>query len=478
MRCELEMKKSHPHNNYTLCFSPVSNNGGTVRFIDPQKAKEDTISFTINDEEFGYRVQQTFSPVIADLIDLAVAIHASDRLVCQNLCKGQSFIYVVLPVRHPEVLRTKLFQEKLENLLGWTTGSQWIFDFQQRIDLERSVVEQQSLQVAPQNCEVALWSGGLDSLAGFYTQAQAYPDKSFVLFGTGSNDNVYDRQGKVAKQIQSILPNRSSLYRLPIRFHDSNAHSKNKIARARGVVFALLGSACAYLMGRRELSVYENGVGAINLPYRASAVGLDHSRSVHPLTLLMVSEAVSELIGETFKVHNPFLFSTKAEMCQLLAENDRTDLIALTSSCDSPHRQRPSQCGYCSSCLLRRQALAASKIKDETRYVILHGKRPAADPSVYLRHMLYQVGTLRGLLDTSDCPDVQWQALTQRFFTLDDIVDRSSQTENLAVSVMQNRLVQLYRNYVNEWDNVEPEIAIGLLHKTDQQLSDKDWLVA
>ena len=88
----------------------------------------------------------------------------------------------------------------------------------------------------------------------------------------------------------------------------------------------MLGAACAYLMGQKVLYLYENGIGAINLPYRESAVGLDHSRSVHPLTLLMVSDVISELLGQEFEVKNPFLFWTKAEMCKALATYGREDL--------------------------------------------------------------------------------------------------------------------------------------------------------
>jgi hypothetical protein len=383
---------------YTLHFSSVLNSQGTVRFIDHSRDKDIHIGFSVDDGDLGYRVQQDFPPIIADLIDLAVAIHASDRLAFQNLHQEQSHISIVLPVRHPELLSAQLFQEKLEKLLEWTTGSRWIFDFQKRSDLERPVIGQSSLPLGPKDCEVSLWSGGLDAFAGVYTRLKEYSEKSFVLFGTGSNDNVYALQEKTAKQIQLIFPNRSHLYRLPIRFNQSNSHTKNKVTRARGVVFTLLGSAVSTLMGQRKLYVYENGIGAINLPYRASAVGLDHSRSVHPLTLLMVSEVVSELLGENFQIRNPFLFSTKADMCQILAEDKRADLASLTKSCDRPHRQQPDQCGYCSSCLLRRQALAASKIEDKTSYVIFAGNYPATDPSVYLRHMSVQVDDLRCLL--------------------------------------------------------------------------------
>lgn len=101
----------------------------------------------------------------------------------------------------------------------------------------------------------------------------------------------------------------------------------------------LLGSAYACLEGQaRALAVYENGIGAINLPFRASEVGLEHTRSVHPLSMCCVSQFVSMLIGEPFLVHNPFLWSTKAEMCRVLDELDVSDIAWETVSCDCPYR--------------------------------------------------------------------------------------------------------------------------------------------
>jgi hypothetical protein len=180
--------------NYTLHFSSICNSNGAVNFIDHSNNDEKTfIGFTLDDREFGYRVQQELPSIIADLIDLAVSIYASDRLVFQNLRQVQSRIHVVLPVRHPELLTAEIFRLKLENLLEWATGSRWSFDFQKRTALDRPA-EHQSLPIAPQGCEVALWSGGLDALAGLYTRFQDGSENSFVLFGTGSNDIVYARQ--------------------------------------------------------------------------------------------------------------------------------------------------------------------------------------------------------------------------------------------------------------------------------------------
>ncbi|WP_016951076.1 7-cyano-7-deazaguanine synthase [Anabaena sp. PCC 7108] len=455
------------YKDYTLHFQPVENSNGSVLFVDHSQDKKATIGINVGDTELKYRVLGEFPPIIADLIDLAVAIYTSDRLAPQSLTKNQRRFYVILPLRHPELFSAEPFRAKLDDLLKWTTDTEWVFDFQKRIAPER-LVEHQSLPLAPQGCEVTLWSGGLDALAGLYTRLLMYPEKRFILFGTGSNNSVYARQERVYKKIQSIFPGRCYLFRLPIRFDDSSEQPKNKLSRARGVVFTLLGSACAYLMGEKVLCLYENGIGAINLPYRESAVGLDHSRSVHPLTLLMVSEVVSELLGEEFQVKNPFLFWTKAEMCKALVKNGRDDLPPLTMSCDSPHRQKPVQCGYCSSCLLRRQSLAASTIKDRTRYVVLHGERPVKEPSLCFLNMQAQVRTLDSLIAVSNEP---WITLTKRFPVLDDIVDRTAMAENLSPADMRSRLIQLYQNYVSEWNAVESQIANGLL--SDQKASSK-----
>lgn len=467
------------NSDYTLIFSSVSNRNGNVQFINHSRSEENKIGLAVDDSDFGYRVQQEFPSIIADLIDLAVAIHATDRLTSQHLRKEQTRICVVLPVRHPELLSATSFQRKLSNLLEWATGSRWLFDFRKRLDSGR-IIEQQPLlsSTEPYVGEVTLWSGGLDALAGLYTRLKISHDVPFMLFGTGSNNNVYARQGQVFQALKPSFPNRLHLCRVPIRFSESNLHQKNNISRARGVVFTLLGAACAYLMGQQVLCLYENGIGAINLPYRKSAVGLDHTRSVHPLTLLKVSDTISELLGEEFKLHNPFLFWTKAEMCKALVEDRRIDLPPLTQSCDSPHRKQPIQCGYCSSCILRKQALAASTIEDKTRYIVPHGRKPVEDTSLYLQHMLAQVFTLQGLLNASPDPNLQWESLTRRFPELNDIVDRTAMAENLLPTDMQKHLIRLYQTYVAEWDAVEPRISVDLSNQISNQQTSDDCLVA
>ncbi len=488
----------HQQLEYYLHFDPLQDNGSIVRRIDLASGGEHSARVSIDDHDFKHRIQQQFPSVIADVIDLAVAIHASDRLTSQDQRQRQIQLRVVLPVRHPEILNQSALNEQLCHLLEWTTGKHWSFEFERRCQAGRSVENQALLcSSEPDVDEVSLWSGGLDALAGLYSRLKQSPAKSYALFGSGSNDNTHKRQQDVYHSLQDLFPSRLDLCRVPIRFDQSNhlkGTSKNlsfartnqrdplqqlewmgpkatpgpifrgalkkNPSRARGIVFMLLGSAYSYLRGLRVLHVYENGIGAINLPYRKSAVGLDHSRSVHPETLLGVGLLMSELIGDSFKVRNPFLFHTKAEMIKLLAEDAQTDLVSLTNSCDSPHRKskEPTQCGYCSSCLLRKQALAASQLDDKTEYIVPHGNPPAENIRLYLASMLAQVATFRERLKPSNYAANPWQALTQRFPELNDIADRTHADENMTLLQMRHQLIRLFHTYACEWNTVEQSL--------------------
>jgi 7-cyano-7-deazaguanine synthase in queuosine biosynthesis len=468
------MKNSNKNKQvYSFIFGSIMNQNGSVRYINNVTGDERIIDLRVDDTEFGQRIQQEFPSIIADLIDLAVAIHAVDRLTVQDPYKDQTSISVVLPVRNPDRLNTSSFQEKIVRLLEWATGSRWEFDFQQRLDVGRVIEYNRcTTSVDPYIDEVALWSGGLDALAGLYTRLKSDSGKTFMLFGSGSNNKVFASQRNVFRGLLPSFPSRLNRCQIPIHVSNDDVHRKNSVPRARGIVFLLLGSACAYLMGQKKLNLYENGVGAINLPYSRSEIGLDHSRSVHPLTLQKTSDLLTELFGEKFQISNPFLFLTKAEMCRTLAEDRRMDLPALTKSCDSPHRKKNSQCGYCSSCLLRRQALAATPMQDGTSYVMFPEATSPENKRLYFDHMLKQVSTLQDLLNAQPA-NLQWPSLAQAFPELDNIVDQTATIERLEPTAMRTRLISLYQNYILEWNMVESQISEQLFHQPNKKIDSK-----
>jgi hypothetical protein len=271
----------------------------------------------------------------------------ADRLSFRNTDRTCS-IHVCLPVRHPELWGSTKTIDYLDDLLYWYTQDHWSFEFRSRSlygrFAEREATLPFSFREAPP--EVALWSGGLDSLAGLYSQLSSSATARYVLFGTGMNTQMHHKQEMYAHLIADQFPGRVTLIQVPYRLESTKEMQKHTLQRSRGFVFLLLGTVCALLEDQHTLSIYENGIGAINLPFSEAEVGLDHSLSVHPISLLRMEAFISHLLNTTFLFQNPFLFKTKAQMCQALVGSPHyPELIDSTFTCDRPHREQPGQCG-------------------------------------------------------------------------------------------------------------------------------------
>jgi len=174
-------------------------------------------------------------------------------------------------------------------------------------------------------------------------------------------------------------------------------------------------------------------------------------------------------------------------MCQGLFEAGCVDLAFETISCDRLHREKPMQCDYCSSCLLRRQALAVHRIEDQTCYIAaarqaesqapwqlplllkplsnIATARPAKRQAPlglkpkhsHLSAMLRQVEDLRVLFSTQS----PWRSFAQKYPEFANAVDRIAPYIGMAPEVMQEQLIRLYQTYGCEWDSDSVRDSIG-----------------
>ena len=339
------------------------------------------------------------------------------------------------------------------------TNNHWKFEFRQRIEKGRKSELQLCIPESNQSTEVALWSGGLDSMAGFINRYSSHSMRQFTLFGTGSDKSIIGRQRKLIQSVRENGYKRVNFRQAPFYLEGIADLSKNSNLRSRGFTFTLLEVVCALLERQNTLHIYENGVGALNLPY-PGGIGLDHSRAVHPLSLDKMSKLITHWLGQSFHFVNPFLFWTKAQMCQIFSQENLIDLIFQTVTCDGRFRQKgqPSQCGFCSSCLLRRPALAIQAIEDKTKYVITHGRSPQCDAEIHLMAMLNQVNVLR----TACYAESPWSGLSKQYPELDKTTRWITKNTHESQLYREN-LLNLYRNYINEWDEVENLIGLGLI---------------
>jgi len=429
--------------NYKCVFNGIGDRLDTAFFTNRHG---ETSSFRVKVDDSQLRYQSTTPPQVADLVDLASAIYVADRLsIRKKDCKR--YIQVELPVRHRELFQKLSLMELLKNVLYFYTEDNWSFEFQERKGQRRLAEDRGALTLGNEEREVALWSGGLDSLAGLWTQITKSPQKQFTLFGTGSSDFILKKQQEIADLVRKTWSKSINLIQVPLNLWDVKRQEPTQ--RTRGLFFLLLGSACAYLEGQNKLFVYENGVGALNLSCRESEVGIDHAKSVHPRSLLEVSDLVSHIFDTPFSIQNPFLFWTKAQMCKVLQNEEEKQIALKTISCDSRRRESGRiQCGKCSSCILRRQALAAAGIEDKTGYFSEQLKEEKE--RIALEAMLYQVENLR---DFFAAPS-PWNSLIYRYPELDTVAYRLAKKEGITSDLIAKRLIELYQNYLKEWDLV------------------------
>lgn len=442
--------------DYTFSFSAFQNQYTKVDVFNHRDGVQNSFNIMVDDNALSINGFPGVPSLSADLIDLAIAIHAVDRLIKRQGSKPLTFS-VKVPIRNFDRFVENNVAQNLAETLEWYTNDYWQFSFSKRNTFGRDVELQDQFpwkNLPSKKLEVALWSGGLDSLSGLHTQLLKNPEAYYVLIGTGSNSQVHKKQDCVAGAINQLFPERTRLVKVPYFWSNTPPSEKSFGQRSRGLVFMLIGAACAYRIGSNSLFLFENGIGAINLPYSRAELGLDHAKSVHPLSLLRVGNLISAIVNNHFEIANPFWLSTKAQMVESLLTSSNTHLIPLSSSCDRARRLKNgvTQCGMCTSCLLRRQSLAALKIEDLSTY---YNNGYFTKDTRHLHAMQFQVDRLRVLLNQEN----PWRGLTSEYYDLDDIVDQISKYYSQDRNDLKQQIIRLYSNYVDEWRLFEEYIA-------------------
>ena len=155
--------------------------------------------------------------------------------------------------------------------------------------------------------------------------------------------------------------------------------------------------------------------------------------------------------GTDFAVHNPFIGWTKAEMCRVLDESNLSAVTGITQSCDRSPRSEIRQCGSCSSCILRRQALLASGIPDSSDYLVHNGtdkQRKKYLAESHLFYMMYQARDLRQVHENQGA----WDVLRHKHPTLlGDIPMRLPASVENSGRDIASELVEVLRRYAHEW---------------------------
>jgi hypothetical protein len=249
--------------------------------------------YHLDDEPIAAGLTHQVDPVFADLLDLAVAVYVSDRMTPRRpKYKPMDGKYwrrtmrIKVAVRERSKWAEPECSALLHRLLRWLTDDLWEVEFLSAPSARRASETQGRLFLDPPSdpTDVALFSGGLDSLLGAVSDAESGTGE-LVLVGAGTQSRMIGKQRELVRELQHSMPRRIRSVIVPVNLTAAGKAlglGQESSQRSRGFVFLALGAAVANAAGRDQLRVHENGPGALNLPLTAAQRGSMNTRAARP----------------------------------------------------------------------------------------------------------------------------------------------------------------------------------------------------
>ncbi|GAA3012612.1 hypothetical protein [Actinokineospora diospyrosa] len=306
-------------------------------------------------------------PVAADLLRICAGAYLADRLTS----RGQAFTRTIeLTVHVTETAAwTADAVEQVADLLWWLTADDWTI----RV-VPAGPSEASELPIQPPVREVALLSGGLDSLCGAVDQLNDGTSRLFLSHADGTTA-VKHAQRQIREWLTERATNPPEF--LTVTFTQNGAKAESS-SRSRSLLFAALAAAAATARGASRVVVPENGYTSINIPLTTARGGALSTRSTHPTTFARINRLLATL-GIGVAIDDPYLGLTKGELvAQAVAHVDPAafaSVVATSLSCgklDGTYYKGGDPnygCGLCVPCIVRRSAISAAGLDDRTPYL-------------------------------------------------------------------------------------------------------------
>ncbi|WP_406145400.1 hypothetical protein [Streptomyces sp. NBC_01012] len=312
-----------------------------------------------------------------DLLRIARAAFIADKYVRRARAgdRWTRHIHLSVPVTEYERWRSEAVHHQLAGLLQILTGDLWNMEF--RPLTGHQVNDAMVFPDAPRASEVALFSGGLDSISWAAARSRSADSRPLLLV-MFREIGLLRLQKRVYKAVEELSASRpvTLLQMSQTPRGDGSGLRLETSSRTRGLLYAAGAIRAAAAHGVATVHIPENGQLALNPPLTPARSAACSTRSVHPRTLSHLN-AVVGAVGEgsgAVSVINPWAQLTKGEVCARGRDAGlaRSDLEA-TLSCGKPPTRRSggppiANCGVCFPCLVRRSGLLHAHGADATQY--------------------------------------------------------------------------------------------------------------
>ena len=274
-----------------------------------------------------------------DLLELAAYVYCADRMssrgpkvAVEYQAWARSFHFVV-KVRDHTFWSQSDVSACLSRALQFMTGDrEYSFSFQPGHSTPRTGLfdDEQFRMESSQDLDVALFSGGIDSLAGVLNHLET-TNEQVCLVSHQSQPGTVRTQRQLFEALKNHYPGRVSHYKFEC--HLKGIRAVEETQRSRAFLYTSIAFAIAQAYGQEGFSVYENGITGINFPRRADLAEARASRTTHPRTIYHLKQLFS-LLGECeMQIHLPFLWKTKTDTLALLRAGQHPELIPSSVSC-------------------------------------------------------------------------------------------------------------------------------------------------
>jgi hypothetical protein len=318
-----------------------------------------------------------FPDRVKDLLEIAGYVYAADRMIgrgSNNTLEYHSWsreLQFIIKVRDAIFWNKPEIRQAISSALTFVSGDKgYTFTFEGGgIDIgQSSLFDDVNIPLQKkENSIIALFSGGLDSLAGAL-EILTKSDKNLILISHRSNSTGV---AKIQKGIHGLLdkdfPGRIQYFPFFCNLHGERAVEETQ--RTRIFLYTAIAYSLSTLASEKEIHVFENGVTSLNFSKRADLINARASRTTHPKTLRLLEEFYSLIGGERRPIIHPFLFNTKTDILNKIKEAGKLTYINSTISCTKTflkfqNNTQASHCGGCSQCVDRRFAAFASGLEE------------------------------------------------------------------------------------------------------------------
>jgi 7-cyano-7-deazaguanine synthase in queuosine biosynthesis len=312
-------------------------------------------------------------PRLLDLLEIAAYIYCADRWshrggksAVEYHAWSRDFFFHV-KVRDFNFWSQPDIGEKLNAALSFLSGDRQ-FEFEFQPDHETpptSLFDLQQVSVTDlSKSRIALFSGGLDSLAGVYDILSRTGDRVCLVSHRSSQPQVGRTQDQLVYSLQSRFPGRVQHYKFHCNLTGQRAAEETQ--RTRMFLYSAIATAIAATVGVKEVTIFENGITSLNFPRRQDLINARATRTTHPKTISLLQDLFGAIAATEFHIATPFIWKTKADVVDALANATGSALASSAVSCSRTFLSigSASHCGECSQCIDRRFASYAARIDE------------------------------------------------------------------------------------------------------------------